>query len=812
MELVEGPTLADRIAQGAIPIDEALAIAKQIAEALEAAHEQGIIHRDLKPANIKLRPDGAVKVLDFGLAKAFEPSSALGVGATASPTVTSPAMMTGVGMLLGTAAYMAPEQARGKSVDKRADIWAFGCVLYEMLSSKRAFAGDYLSDTLANVLTLDADWTQLPPHLPPGVEVALRRCLQKDPRQRIGDAQSVRLALGGAFDAPPHMPRSTGTKRAPVWRRALPWATGLALGGLLVGVASATLTRPAILPVARFVVTTPATPAFSGFTGSQNLAISPDGTRIVYRASVGGRMHIYVRQVDQLEGMSLFTDNGEPGNPVVSPDGAWVIFAGPDATWRKVSIAGGPAVTISKGSGAARGASWVQEEAFVVGEGIGIFRVPAVGGGPVALSTPDTKQGEVAHSWPEVLPGGNALLFTIIRGTGTANQDVAVLDLTTRDRRILLKGASRPRYSPTGHLIYGVGGTLMAVAFDPDRLQVLGSSVRIVEGVLNDPFTGAVEYAIAANGSLVYVAGQSSGVQRSLVWVDRNGREEAIDAPPRAYTSPRISPDGARVALNPRDEEIDIWIWDFARKTLTRLTSDPRSDRFPVWSPDGGRIAFSSARDDSRGNPFWQAADGSGNAERLADGAGSQVFPSSFSPDGTRLLVYGDGARPDDDVGLVHLPGDGRVMPLLRSTMFSEQNPEISPDGRWMAYNSEESGRNEVYVRPFPDVERGRWQVSTTGGTEPMWARSGRELFFRNGGALMAAPLQLGANFAAGTPRVLFQGAYARPPGGRTYDVSPDGRRFLMMKEGTSGTGAPQAQVILVQNWLQELKRLVPTK
>jgi serine/threonine-protein kinase len=808
MELVDGPTLADRIAQGPIPVDEALPIARQICEAFEAAHEQGIIHRDLKPANIKVRPDGTVKVLDFGLAKALEPMSARIVDPTASPTITSPAMVTGAGMLLGTAAYMSPEQARGKAVDKRSDIWAFGCVLYEMLTGHRTFDGDDVSDVLASVLTREPDWGLLPSQLSLTLTAYMKRCLHKNAKERLRDIGDMRLALDGAFDSA----TAVSVRAATMPRRALPWIAGILLGGVLVGVSTRTLIQTPSRPVTRFLVTLPDMPFFNGFQGAANVAISPDGTRIVYRGNAGGRAHLYVRRIDQLDGTSLFTTDGEFMNPVVSSDGAWVVFRGPDRTWKKVAIVGGPAVTIFPAGPPPRGASWGPNDTIIFSEGSVLLRVPVGGGEPAGLTSLDKKRSELGHLWPEVLPSGSAVLFTVARGVGIENHDIAVLNLTTGERQTLLAGGSRPRYAPTGHLIYGVSGTLMAVPFDPDRLQVLGNAVPVLQNVLTDPLTGAVEFALSADGSLVYVTGESPQVTRSLVWVDRNGREETLKAPLRAYTSPRISPDGSKVALSLRDEESDIWVWDFSRETLTRLSFDPQLDRFPVWSPDGRRLAFNSMRyEKSRGNAFWQASDGSGTVERLAEGGGAQIFPTSFSPDGSRLLVYGDDASSDqdnDDIAVIQLQGERRVIPLMR-TMFNEQHPEVSPDGRWLAYNSDESGRHEVYVRPFPDIERGRWQVSTAGGSQPTWARNGRELFFRSGTAVMSVPIKTEPGFASGNPTVVFQGEYATPPG-RTYDVSPDGRRFLMIKEATQDK--PQAPIILVQNWQEELKRLVPTR
>ncbi len=822
-ELVEGPTLADRIAQGAIPIDEALPIAKQIAEALEAAHEQGIIHRDLKPANIKVRPDGTVKVLDFGLAKALEPASALRASAeqalSQAPTITTPAM-TMAGMILGTAAYMSPEQARGKTVDKRADIWAFGCVLYEMLAGKRAFVGEDVTDTIVSVVSKEPDWAALP-SIASAVSFVLRRCLEKDSKRRLRDVGEARLALEGAFET-----GVTQTAEAAVviqsvaWRRALPWVAGAALlGGLVIGLTLSDVVRPAQLPapVERFVVTTPTAAPFSPVSPRGSITISPDGTRIVYQAIVGGTNHLYVRPVDQLEGYSLYGAVGQIDTPTVSPDGASVVFAnqGPVRTWRRVSILGGPPQTLfpSPSRTAPRGASWGPDDTIIFAEdSAGLFGGPAGGGESAVLTTPDAARGEIGHAWPEVLPGGEAVLFTVVHGPGAENMEVAVLDLTTMEQKILLAGGSQARYVATGHLVYGADGTLWAVPFDLARLEVTGDPVPLLEGVMTDPL-GAVQFSLSASGSLLYAVGDAQGfLSRTLVWVDRQGREEPLAAPPRAYTYPRLSPDGTRVALDVRDQEQDIWVWDLARETLTRLTVDPGEDRYPVWTPDSTRVVFGSTAD-GQPNLYWQAADGTGTVERLTESANIQ-WGYSFSPDG-ESLVFRE-SRPDTrvDLRVLSLTGD-RGTETLVATEFQELNAELSPDGRWMAYQSDQSGRGEVYVRPFPNVDDGQWLISTGGGTNPLWAPDGRELFYLGGAALMTVPVQTESSFAFATPEVLFETDDLVTSGiGRPYDVSPDGQRFLMIKEGGGEGGAEDAsappQMILVQNWHEELRRLVP--
>ena len=829
MELVEGPTVADRIARGPIPIDEALPIARQIVEALEAAHEQGIVHRDLKPANIKLRPDGVVKVLDFGLAKALEPTSAQG-DATASPTITSPAMMTGVGVLLGTAAYMSPEQARGKAVDKRSDIWAFGCVVYEMLTGRRAFAGDDVTDTLANVLKLEPDWSRLPAEVPSRVWATLRACLQKDPKRRIADVQSLRLALEGAFDAGaaqrvelPGISRSHGGKRL-----AVP-AMALVAGVLMAGVAAWVLWPGAApAPISRFDHVLGGNQLLRG-VNRRLVALSPDGRQFVYNTING----LYVRRISELDARVVpGTEEQGLNSPFFSPDGQIIAFV-VQGQLRRLAVTGGTPVTICLVDGAAFGASWGYDNTILFGSGKGIMRVSAAGGTPELIIP--AMPGEQLTS-PQLLPDGDSVLYTVATGGQTPARwdtaQIAVQSLRTGERTIVWQGGSDARYVPTGHLLFAVGDALFAVAFDAAQRRVRGGPVAVAQGLARPVNQSASEgtgnYVVSDTGTLVYLSGArldgGGGASFStLVWVNRDGRETPLSAPLRAYAYARISPDGTRAALDVRDEQRDLWIWDFMRETLTRLTFDDGEDEFPAWSPDGKRIAFSSSRGGGsagRTSLFWVAADGTGAVERLVEAQG-QIFPASFSPDSSSIVAFGAaaGAGENDDVALVSLSGDGAVAgssreakPLLH-TMFRERNPSLSQDGRWLAYESNESGRDEIYVRPFPAVDGGRWQVSTGGGIQPVWDRSGRELFYRSGDALMAVPVQTSAGFAAGNPTPLFKGQYVVGPGGRSYDVSPDGQRFLMIKAAPveGAQGGPPARIIIVENWFEELKRLVPT-
>jgi eukaryotic-like serine/threonine-protein kinase len=831
LQLVEGPTLADRIAEGPIPIDEALPIARQIAEALEAAHDQGIVHRDLKPANIKVTAEGTVKVLDFGLAKLLDaetaPSSQIrgySPGLTNSPTITTPAM-TMAGVILGTAAYMSPEQAKGKPADKRTDIWAFGCVLFEMLTGKRAFEGEDVSDTLATVLKGEPDWSALPRDIPDRIVALIKRCVTKDPRGRVADVAAPLYVLSESGSGP-SVTQSPRDARASSRSFMVGGGVGLMTGILLTALAAWTmLHRPDTQPprVTRFSIT-PA-PSLPLLIQNQDLAISPDGTHIVYQAGTGPGQ-LMLRALGDLEPRAL-ADSVGGRQPFFSPDGLWVGFFGAQVL-KKVSIASGPSITICDltSGGPLRGGSWGPDGTIVFSSAAGLMSVSQGGGKPKALT--NAGPGE-QHVFPFILPNGRAVLFTIRRPAQAEGMQVAVLDLSTSQTKVLIQAGSSAQYVDMGHVVYAAAGTLSAVPFDTARLSVVGDARTIVEHVTTAG-AGATDFAVARQGTLVYVPEAPAPV-RSLVWVDRQGHEEPINAPPRVYATARFSPDGRRVALGLSNDNRDrrgIWIWDLARETLSPVTQDARGQA-PVWTPDGRRIVFESQRGTGVAGLYAQAADGTGNAEQLKVNTGTPLLPTSVSRTGE--LFFTQVGRGGLSIGVLTV-GAGEARTLIEARQLSTPlssagltSAEISPDGRWLAYQSSESSRigpssssetSDIYVRPYPDVDSAKWPISSGGGSRPAWARNGRELFYLDAtGRLTTVSVQTnGATFSAGKPAVLFDTRYfAQATGGRSYDVSPDGRRFLMIKEpSTVDNRAPSASIVVVENWMDELKQRVPVK
>ena len=796
MEFVEGQTLSDHMArpdrQHGLTLAEALAVARQIAVALDAAHEHGIVHRDLKPGNVMIRPDGTVKVLDFGLA--------MNAPDTGTPVPGTSSTLTGAGMVVGTPAYMSPEQARGQHVDRRTDIWAFGCVLFELLSGRRAFEGATSSDVLVAVLEHDPEWSRLPLSTPAPLRRLLNRCLTKDPRQRLRDIGDVRLELddasGDAAADRTAMGAAPGAARG--WRIA-----ALLCGSGLIAAAGwiAWQATPGARPPesSRFVLTFPddAPMAVVGGVDTGQVAISPDGTRIAYPTPRG----LAVRLRDQLDVTFIDLPGENANSPFFSPDGRWIAYTTSSSTIRRVSVTGGASELVTDTGNAAIGA-W-GDTGIVFADQRGLFRVPAEGGRAVAV--PLTLGPVEQVTFPEVLPGGRVVLVTVISTRSNTPGTVVVdsssridaVDLVSGAHRPLIHGGGHPRYLRSGHLAFGSGQTMRAVPFDPVKVEVRGTPVEVLSE------TGSAYFEASQTGTLIFLRGVYTGNLATVVWVDREGREEPLGTPIMPYIYPRLSPDGRRVGLDVGGPNRDVYIWDLARRVLERLTTDPAEDALVRWSPDGSKIAYANSRYGIP-NVFWQSADGSGTPERLLESPFLQQ-PSSFTRDGGLVihqLVPGRGRG----LAVMNLDPPRRTRPLLDNAA----NAEISPDGRWMAYASTQSGQYEVYVTSYPDT-RGRWQISTAGGRQPAWSRDGRELFYRDfNGALIAVPVTRAPTFAAGPGRKLFQDAAYAGAGSslsdRTYDVSLDGRRFLMIRMNAP----PRRHLAVVENWFDELRRRVP--
>ncbi len=811
LELVPGETLAERVAKGPVPVEEALEVCRQIAEGVEAAHEKGVIHRDLKPANVKVTPEGKVKILDFGLAKAFEGETPV-TDISQSPTLTEE--MTRAGVILGTAAYMSPEQARGKPVDKRADVFAFGAVLYELLTGKRAFEGETVTDTLAKVLEGEPNWKALPQNTPTRIRELMADCLEKGFDNRLPDIGSARIQIKKALKEPTIVsPIGVGGAiQPPLWKRAIPWSVA-GLIAIIAVVGFWSLMRSTLQPsLKKLEITPPATAPLANFIDNQ-LAISPDGERIVYQAATASGTQLYVRPLDELIATPIAGTERAIGNLFFSSDGESVAFFTNDRKLKKVSLMGGTPITLLDTAPVGRTGSWA-EDTIVFSQGSGsrwdLYQVSANGGEPESLAIPEAEKGELQYFSPEILPGGKTVLFTI--WLGDTSFQTAVLSLETGERKVLLKGGRQAHYAPTGHLVYELfgTGTLMAVPFDLGRLEIAGDSVPILQGV-RQARNGWVDYSFSSDGTLVYAPGGTGGGLSRLVWVDRQGAVEPIGAPPHVYRAPRLSPDGGRVAVTIAEASTDIWVYDIPRETLTRLTFEG-SNQQPHWTPDGKRVTWRSERDGVPGNLFWKLADGTGAVERLTTSQFRQN-PGSWSPDGQFLAFHQQpsvGSSPTNrDILILPLEGERKPQSILQ-TQFNELAPVFSPDGRWLGYVSDESGRNEIYVRPFPKVEEGKWQISTDGGVEPRWAPNGGELFYRTGSGrqMMAVDITTEPTFRAGSRSLLFKETYLSGNiGGAFYDVTPDGQKLLMVQ--MQDTGSTQINVVL--NWFEELKRLVPT-
>ena len=822
MELVEGPTLADRISEGPIPLHDALLIAKQIADALDAAHDQGIVHRDLKPANIKARDDGTVKVLDFGLAKALGPIKA-GSGSDSYSPANSPTFTaaTEVGLILGTAAYMSPEQAAGKPVDHRSDLWSFGVVVLEMLTGRPAFTGETVPHVIAAVLKSEPDWSALPAPTPAPLRKLLRRCLEKDRKRRLDSAADARLEIEDVITSAESGSMAATTAEP----RISPWVvvSGLVVAAAVGAIVTWSLSRPTPPPAAgqaRFTITpNPAQPLrISPF--ERSLAISPDGNLIAYTTpgvgTTGGP--IVIRSIDQLETQSI-AGVTNARQPTFSPDGRWVAYF-EETALRKIAVTGGGAVTLCRISGGPRGISWGEDNTIVFATSdptTGLLRVSANGGEPTVVTTPEGREQPEDHVFPTPLLNGRGVLFTIMVPGKPENSSIAVLDAKTGQRKTLLRGGSQPEYLSSGHLVYAAGGALHVVPFDHELLEVRGEPLPIVPEIAMVP-TGAAYYGVSRSGTLVYVPA-STATQRThtAAWVNRKGERDPIDIPQRVYASIRLAPDGRRLALTARDEQNDIWIWDFARTTFHRLTFGASIENHPVWTPDSRHVIFASDRQ-GPSNLYRVAVDGIGTVERLT-ASETPHFATSIGPDGRSLVGVLDGPKTSFDIaGFRLLSGPGTspqsgsaAVQTLVETAAVEHNAEIAPNGRYLAYASNESGRFEVYVRPFPQLDDGKWIVSAAGGLFPKWSSNGRELFYLDtAGSLMVVGVDTAApTFEWHNPVMLLKNQFGATLPDRPYDVTADGQRFAVLLPAEGDTPGTTSNLVVVLNWIEEVRRKV---
>ncbi len=790
MELVEGPTLAERLEQGPLPLEESLSLARQIAEALEEAHEKGIIHRDLKPQNIKASIEGKVKVLDFGLAKAMDPAGAAsGDPGSASQLAHSPTLTMGAtvqGMILGTAAYMAPEQAKGLATDTRVDIWAFGVVLYEMLAGVSLFAGDTVGDTLAAVIRADIDLDRLPAETPNALRRLLRRCLERNPRNRLHAIADARIVLDELLrgEGAEKAPLASVAPTAPLARRLWPAVAAVAVALLVGGLAEHWLSSSSAPdgPGARWALAIP--DGYSLWSADfVQIAISADGRQ---QAAIvvddGGTSRILLRTRDEFAPRVL-PETERASTPVFSPDGRWIAFFR-DGGLFKVPVAGGPPIRLATAAGVTRGVTWSRDgNLYFTPDTVGgLQRVSEQGGTITEVTKLDAARDERTHRWPQALPDGSAVLFTCDTQASTEYYDDARIEAVrpaTGERKVLVEGASQARYAPGGHLVFARGGALYAVDFDAKTLSVHGAPTRVAEGVATDVGSGAVQFAISSSGAAVWVPGGTIA-SFHLVWIDRHGAEAPVSIPEAPYNELTLSPDGKRVALVGGEGGVsDLWVADLERGTVTRLTVGDYVSN-PVWTPDGSRIFYETGTrggTEQRWRVVWKPADGSQDGETLVKG-NRGVYPDSVTPDG-RFLVYS--AIKDDgsgqDLFLLPLAGDRKPKLLLGGPFFKTE-AAVSPDGRWLAYVASESGGTEtVFVRPFPEGD-GRWQISTSSGGEPHWSPDGRELFYRANQTIYRVAVDTRHGFAAGRPEALFD-RVASGSAVRTYSLSPDGQRFL---------------------------------
>ena len=825
MELVEGETLAQRISRAPLPVNEALEICRQVAEGLEAAQEKGIVHRDLKPANVMISGEGKVKILDFGLAKALESRPV----AELSQTLTQEPDVTQAEVIVGTAPYISPEQTRGKPVDTRADIWAFGCVLYETLVGKRAFPGSTTTEVLARILEREPDWSALPAALTENIRCLLRRCLQKDPYRRLRSIGDARIELEDTLAG--RIPLVAAPRAVP--RRAILIA---ALAGLLLGIFGGVLwilgrgPKAVPPPVVRFGFDLPPDQPMKP-TWNAQLMFSPDGASLAYSHSVGDMEATFIRGLGELEAKPFASAPGM-SVPVFSPDGRYVLLMDSmQSSLKKAALSGGAPVLFAPYDMAFRG-DWASDDYYYwTTHYFGpIVRTSASSGKQEPVTQLDLGAQERTHRHVQVLPGGKAIMFTVSTG-GIQSFDDARIDLCALDakkRKTLVQGGFSPRYSPSGHIVYAHGGSLFAVPFDVNGLEVTGPPVKVVDGVFMSTNSGSAHFDISRTGSLAYAVGKAEGGERTLVWVDREGKASPLPLPPRSYLFPRISPDGRQIAFEIEGVNHDLYVYDPARDVTAKLTTDGVSHA-PVWTPDGRHIAFRSWKAGTM-TMWWMPADRSGPEERLTM-VGARQSVVSFSPDG-RYLLFNQmdmgGMGMDGDMGMMGsggmesggtsvwvlpMQGDRTPQPFAKSN-FVHGSGKFSPDGKWVAYCSNEPGQNEVFVQQWPGPGP-KTQITSQGGTDPIWSRTSNELFYRDRDKMMVVDVVTQPTFQASKPRLLWEAHYSHgmssscgPPGTTegNYDVTGDGRRFLMIKD--LDEDAQSTRVIVVLNFAEELKAL----
>jgi len=834
MELVDGADLSEHIGRGPMALEEVLAVARQIADALEAAHDQGIVHRDLKPANIKVRADGTVKVLDFGLAKALDSGSSGPQDSNNSPTLTARA--TQMGMIIGTAAYMAPEQARGRAVDRRADVWAFGVVVYEMLTGRRAFDGDDISITLASVLKEDVRWEALPKDLPVPLRRLLRRCLEKEPKRRlsaIGDARlELEEAATGAPDrdgaaAPVVIPAPVAV--VPLWRRAFPWATAAA--SLAVATGAIVLWAPWQSPPAqapRKLLANIGADASLPFAPGPTAILSPDGSTLAFVAQQGDAVRLFVRKLDQLEAAPL-AGTEDAASPFFSPDGEWIaFFAG--GKLKKVSVTGGAALALCDAP-SGRGGTWTDNDEIVFtpnsSTNITLMRVSA-SGGKSAAPFGVLSEGATSQRWPQALPGGHGIVFTEHANTGAwdgANIVVAPADggpgkVVVRGGyfgRFVASGISAPLRADRadGHLLYVQQGTVFAVRFNLDRLETVGEARPALDRVAANVATGGATPVVAGDGTLVYVPGSASEATNPIHWMTRDGKTPLLRATVADWVQPRFSPDGKRLALSIQDgQQRDVWIYDWAGDAMSQLTIDAGNDGNATWSPSGEHVVFASNRSGTQ-NLYVANSDGTGAVTRLTDSPNPQQA-WSFHPSG-KFLAFQETTK-DTGVDLMilpveHDPARGWVpgTPTVFHQLPGPQvQPVFSPDGRWIAYVSNEAGGTmEVHVRPFPGPG-GQWRVSNEGGTFPRWSPTSNELIYLNQGRVLVAPYAVvGNSFQRSRPQFWSPNRYVPLGQQGPYDIHPDGKRLAIIAAPEEAAFV-QDQIVVVSNFFDYLWTIAP--